>query len=384
MSDSVPDTQNLWQETPLLLSAPISRLLGANAFLKFENAHPSHAYKFRGMSLFVRRALQTHGKSVHFVIASGGNAGLAVACAANIAGAKCTVYLPEGASESTMRLLEGQNAEVIVVGKYYLEAVNAANEAASSHKNVVRRSDFMGGAQLYGHRDIEAVKTVGGRGTRCDMLQCWGRGMLAGIIVGCNKVDWDHVPLVALETIGSNCFHHSVLINSSGSSTFATELPPYVDRVHDSESNLYLAHFKGFSSKASGSLGASQPATGAVKMALARKGGIQCVSVPDELSMQSAVAFANDHKTLVELACSTTLSAAYKAQLLDTVIPPRSDGQRRNVVFIVCGGFKVDLKDLAEFEKVVEEQLEKDPNGAWDVIYNDGKVVSVDYMANSV
>ncbi|KAJ4488202.1 tryptophan synthase beta subunit-like PLP-dependent enzyme [Lentinula aciculospora] len=379
------DTAYLWQTTPLILSAPISRLLGVNAFLKFENVHPSHSYKFRGMSLFVREAIKTHGQDVHFVTASGGNAGLAVACAANAAGAKCTVYLPEGAAESTMALLRGQNAEVAIAGKFYLEAFNTAKERAMTDKSAIVVPAYDDPILWEGHSSM-ITETF-------DQLKQWsvaepdaiccsvgGGGMLAGIMVGCKKVKWDHVPIVALETMGSNCFHHSILLNSSGSSEFATKLPPYVVKVHDEGSQLDLAHFNSFHSKASGSLGASQPATGTLRMALERRGGIRCVTIPDELSMQSAVAFANDHKALVELACSTTLSAAYKPQLLDAVVPPRSDGHKRNVVFIVCGGFKVSLGELAGYEEVLKAEIEKNVTGSWGVVLNDGQIVNVDYI----
>jgi len=61
---------------------------------------------------------------------------------------------------------------------------------------------------------------------------------------------------------------------------------------------VLLAKFNGFSSKASGSLGASQPATEVVKMALVRKGGVRCVSVPDELSMQAAGSFVGASRCL--------------------------------------------------------------------------------------
>lgn len=68
-------------------------------------------------------------------------------------------------------------------------------------------------------------------------------------------------------------------------------LPPGVGLVHDKAIGLKLAHFNGFTSKASGSLGASQPAARVMKMALERQGGVRCVSVPDELSMQTLVSF---------------------------------------------------------------------------------------------
>jgi len=81
----------------------------------------------------------------------------------------------------------------------------------------------------------------------------------------------------------------------------------------------------------------------------------------------------------VELACSTTLSVAYKPQLLDALIPPRSDGGKRNIVFIVCGGFKINLDNMAEYEKEVEAQLERDPAGKWDIVCDDGRIVNIDY-----
>lgn len=69
-------------------------------------------------------------------------------------------------------------------------------------------------------------------------------------------------------------------------------LPAGVNVVEDEETGVKLAHFNGFTSKASGSLGASQPAARVVKMALERKGGVKCVTVPDELSMQALLSFA--------------------------------------------------------------------------------------------
>jgi len=96
------------------------------------------------------------------------------------------------------------------------------------------------------------------------------------------------VPIVALETIGSNCFFYSVSLNNGSINPI---LPSGVDIVHDEAHGVRLAHFNKFSSKASDSLGASQPSAKVVKMALERQGGVECVSVPDELSMQSLVSF---------------------------------------------------------------------------------------------
>ena len=99
------------------------------------------------------------------------------------------------------------------------------------------------------------------------------------------------VPIVAIETIGSDCFFHSMSLNNGRFNSTDPLLPVGVDIVYDKENDVKLAHFNGFTSKASGSLGASQPSARVVKMALGRQGGVECVSVPDELSMQSLLSF---------------------------------------------------------------------------------------------
>jgi len=140
------EAPNLWQATPLIYSSKISEILGAHAYFKLEvrttrqshqltnvwdeqNLHPSHSFKYRGISLFVQRAKEAHGPSAHLVVASGGNAGLATACAANALHVKCSVYLPEGATRSTLDILRRQNAEAIVTGRHYAEALQAASAA---------------------------------------------------------------------------------------------------------------------------------------------------------------------------------------------------------------------------------------------------------------
>lgn len=153
-------------------------------------------------------------------------------------------------------------------------------------------------------------------GQKPDAIFCsvGGAGLLAGIIVGCQAVGWDHgrcissfgrffetqnciiatlVPLVALETIGSDCFYWSMSLNGGRFNSEKKVLPPGANLVYNEENKVHLAHFTGFSSKASGSLGASEPAPKVVNMALERKGGVKTVSVPDELSMQTLAFFAS-------------------------------------------------------------------------------------------
>jgi L-serine/L-threonine ammonia-lyase len=72
---------------------------------------------------------------VRCIVASGGNAGLAVACAAKVLGLRCTVFLPQGASASTLAFFEREEAQVRQVGDCYQDALKAAEDAVAEDKN---------------------------------------------------------------------------------------------------------------------------------------------------------------------------------------------------------------------------------------------------------
>ena len=65
--------------------------------------------------------------------ASGGNAGIAVACVANKLGIRCTVFIPNGASLETVNFLEREGSEVVVGGDYYLQALRKAEDAVAAN-----------------------------------------------------------------------------------------------------------------------------------------------------------------------------------------------------------------------------------------------------------
>lgn len=79
---------------------------------------------------------------------------------------------------------------------------------------------------------------------------------------------------------------------------------------------------------------------------------------------------------LVELACSTTLTPAYNRSFFDHLVPSRSDTQEtKMVVFIICGGFKISLKEMEEYREIVSADLRKGKND-WEVLYN-GEVLLI-------
>lgn len=76
----------------------------------------------------------------------------------------------------------------------------------------------------------------------------------------------------------------------------------------------------------------------------------------------------------MELACSTTLVPAYHPSLFNKLVPPKSE--KRTIVFIVCGGFKVSLAEVAEYLQI-ENEDPKGPGDFWTVNGDDGKLFGV-------
>ena len=95
------------------------------------------------------------------------------------------------------------------------------------------------------------------------------------------------VPVVSMETHGSACFYHSVLLNQSPSYA----LPEGAVGTFDPEYEVKVATLPRVTSRAT-SLGAITPAAGVVKMAVARPGPVHCVTISDELAMQVVGEFA--------------------------------------------------------------------------------------------
>lgn len=81
----------------------------------------------------------------------------------------------------------------------------------------------------------------------------------------------------------------------------------------------------------------------------------------------------DDHKFLLELACSTTMSPAYSHELFWRILDPMSElsaeeKRSKNVIFVVCGGVKVTSDELSEYAQVLDRAAEIETE--WKVICN--------------
>ncbi|MCX8185799.1 MAG: threonine ammonia-lyase [Sulfolobales archaeon] len=135
--------------TPVNLSATLSRICGADVFLKYENLQKTGSFKVRGALYKVSKL----GRSVKGVVtASAGNHAQGVAYAASSLGLPSVVVMPESASTPKVQATEGYGAEVILYGKVYDDAYQKALEIREA-----RGYEF-----IHAFNDVEVI---GGQGT---------------------------------------------------------------------------------------------------------------------------------------------------------------------------------------------------------------------------
>ena len=112
-----------------LRTTPLMRLPGralgvdcAEVWLKLEQTQVGGSFKARGM---LYRLLANPVPDSGVIIASGGNAGIAVAAAARALGVRCEVFVPEVSPEAKRARLRSLGAEVVVTGAAYSQALEA-------------------------------------------------------------------------------------------------------------------------------------------------------------------------------------------------------------------------------------------------------------------
>ncbi len=111
------------RQTPLYkLPGTAFDLKCAEVWLKLEHLQTSGSFKARGM---LNRMLSNTVPASGVVIASGGNAGIAVATAAQLLGHRCEVFLPEVSSQAKRDRLKSLGAHVTISGAAYADALAA-------------------------------------------------------------------------------------------------------------------------------------------------------------------------------------------------------------------------------------------------------------------
>lgn len=284
--------------TPLIESLSIGQTLGAEVRLKIDALQPSGSFKARGIG-HACATYAARGKT-KFISSSGGNAGMAVAYSGRMLGIPVTVVVPEASTEMARQQIRLQGASVVVHGASWLEAHNHALTLCDERTAYLHPFDDP--LIWTGHSTIIDEFNEAGYRPEAIVLSVGGGGLFLGIVEGLRRHGWGDVAVVTAETRGADSFAQSLaagrLVELSKIESIAT------------------------------SLGAKKVASKALEVGLSL--GTKCVVYPDLIAVKAALAFARDHRIIVEPGCGVALALGYqKAEELRGF---------KKVAFIVCGG----------------------------------------------
>ncbi|MGB9920405.1 MAG: threonine synthase [Moorellales bacterium] len=125
--------------TPLVPASSLSRLVGAQVYLKYEGLNPTGSFKDRGMVVAVAKALESGARAI--MCASTGNTSASAAAYAARAGLACSVLVPDGniaLGKLAQALIYG--AKVIAVQGNFDQALRLARSITSKYPVVLVNS----------------------------------------------------------------------------------------------------------------------------------------------------------------------------------------------------------------------------------------------------
>lgn len=288
-------------ETPLIRSTPLSTAT-RTVWLKLENAQPSGSFKMRGMGRAVERAVERGAQRI--VSSSGGNAGLAVACAARILGVACTIVVPSRTPVAMRSRIAAEGAEVLVYGTVWNDA---HDKACSLEGTLIHPFDhpdvWDGNASLVQELPRPFDRIV---------LSVGGGGLMCGVLEGLSRRGWD-TPVTAVETHGADSFASAV---EAGEPVAL----PGIDSI-------------------ALTLGARRVCDRALEWV--ERHDITPLRVTDRAAVEACSRFLDDHRVLVEPACGAALAPIYAGAFTG------------DVLVIVCGGASASREQLAAWEAAV-------------------------------
>ena len=177
--------RQLASQPGFLRTTPLLRLSGRSVgvdcdevWLKLEQLQVGGSFKARGM---LYRLLANPVPDSGVIIASGGNAGIAVAAAAKALGVRCEVFVPEVSPEAKRARLRALGAEVVVTGAAYAEAFQACvarqQAAGALQAHAFDQPEVVAGA---GTLALE-IEEQGGRLPDSLLVSVGGGGLIGGV-----------------------------------------------------------------------------------------------------------------------------------------------------------------------------------------------------------
>lgn len=322
--------------TPLISSDLLSEKVGRQVYLKLENLQPGGSFKIRGHGHLV--ATHVRNGCRHFISSSGGNAGMAVALACRAEGVHATIVVPETTPEFMVRRLRAVGAEVKIHGAVWDIADEHARALVQVNQNGrVYVSPFDNELLWEGlgpyveeiRDDLHGVKPS------AIIVSVGGGGLFLGTALGCSKLKWDDVCIVAAETTGADSFAQMLQQQS------VVTLPAITSIAK--------------------SLGALAVSERCVDLVVRQGRPVQSVVVSDREAVEGCSFLATHHRMLVEPACGAALAAVTKlsSKTVNANTAKTDNGTITNgfisnegpIVVVVCGGSMASPELLREWVK---------------------------------
>ncbi len=300
-------TTRLHSKTPLFYAHQLSDQLNKKIYFKMDCHQPTGSFKIRGVGKRCQEAVEQGYE--HFVIASGGNAGLATAYAGWKMGIQTTVVVPTTTKEFMRAKIAALGATVKVFG----DAWNDANVFAQSlvkKENAIYIPPFdhptiwSGNASVIDECDTQmtppdaVIVAVGGGGYFC------------GVMEGLLRNGWKNTKVITAETDGAAS----------------------MKKAMEQHKLITLDKIDSIAS----SLGAKRVAKQAFEYGIKKE--VLSYAVSDGQALDACRLFLNETGNLVEPACGAALSAVYhNLEVIQEV---------DSILVLVCGGSGLSLEQF--------------------------------------
>ena len=316
------EESGLFLRTPLIRSAPLSKLAGRDVYIKLDCLQPSGSFKDRGMANLCQ-TLSAQGTQ-KLIASSGGNAGLAVATVGQKQGMSVSVVVPGSTKPHVIEKLKSLNADVTVHGDIWNEADLLARQRVEEDPQAEYCSPYDNPLLWTGHSTLvdEIVEDLADFGAI--IVSVGGGGLICGVLEGLER-HGKTSKVVACETEGAASFCKSWLqggekVRLETISSIATSL---------------------------GALEVTEVAIQRSQKHQDNGGKVEATICTDKEAVEACIQFSADHRILVEPACGAGLAAVYSDRLRTQTL----EGVEGPIVVEVCGGSGVTLELLNTWKK---------------------------------
>ena len=327
----------LFRHTPLIYSAPLSKLCQNDVYLKLDCLQASGSFKDRGMAHLCWDLKQQGCNKL--ISSSGGNAGLAVATTGQQLGMTVQVIVPQTTKPMVVDKLKSLGAQVTVFGENWNAADQLARQKVEEDTAASYISPYDNPLLWTGHstlideitEDLKAQQKENFQGIGTLLVSVGGGGLLCGVLEGLErqKVSTDDeatkkTKIIAVETAGTASFSKALakgeLVRLESIDSIATSL----GALEVTQATLDRSH-------------AAQQST-----------TVSAVCT-DAQAVHACVSLAQDHRLLVEPACGAALAVAYSEDLRNEFL--KNTEVEGPIVIEVCGGSGVNLDLLAQWKQ---------------------------------